>query len=1654
MTRKKSNVKALALAVTCAILAGGYSGLNPVYAADGDVTYDATNKVLKVDNSSSQETIYEINGVKLGYNSNTTGGGVAPGRIEATSLKINGAATITDVFSVKSITSIDDTLDINGVKFDKNYGSAILKNNTKIGDIVFTDSTMTYTPNGGSAVSVSMAEMKNAITAVGNSGMGLVKDVTDLKGTVGNADTANTLAYNTQKITYDATDATNPVTKIDGKTMAGNVTLDSGAVTGVKSINASNDNFYVAADGAVKANSIGVGTEGTAFGVATDGSVTANGGIRTTKELSSQTLTVGSNAFTVANDGSLKAAYDKFQVNADGELVDNAGKKVTISQLAADSANVGGITRDDANNTTTIEGKVKIKNDGSVTFNEGEAQQVIINNEGIKVGTGSAYINNDGFSVGEPATSKNKLTKDGLDASAMHVSGVSGSLNVADVSTTSTMIYTKDTDGTNTIWMDPATGNISTNGTLQVGGGVDGTTPKVTIDGTTGSVRVGKDGSEMFGVDGETGNVATKGSLTVAGTSNFTGETTFSGGIKTDTISEATADKGVTVDGVLLKDKGITAADGKFSVDGATGNTTVGGTLGVTGATTLNDALTVKGTAKFGAGTGAETTIIGDLVKTGRIETGDTQASKISNVTLDSGVITATTIKATTISATNYNVDNLTVNQKLQVGTTGKTTLIDGTLQLDTDEDKKLDADKLDNLNKTIKPDQAIAAKSANIGGVKFSTTGEMTDVKNITAEKGTIGQVVLEGGKVTAANGGNIGGVIFDDAGNITTNNGEIKAESFKVDDDNYFNSNGITAKKGGTIGAATINETTLTVGSTKLDNTEGITTNKLEIGSMTLTGTSLDTGTADFQINGVKFNQGQVTAAADKGFVTGNSLFKQGSLIVSDSNKLETGNGLTVEKAKVNGTLDVTGEATFGTTNNQTKINGNIITTDTLKANKLILGAEGTPTIEVDKDGSFKAANGKFEVSKEGALKAANGAFYVNENGKTNFTKDADNLSSINGGNIWAKATDAAANASSEMLHTYKGLKVSGTKSGKKSSFEFDTETGIGTFTGQDNTTTTINGSKIISTANDATTGSLVGNHLELKKDDNNLISFKDSVANFTKDGNTTTISGDEITTKTLNVDVINLGEGIYDTNGTPVGSNLSMDKDGNFSAAGGNFTVIGGSGADKGAMTNTVGNTTLKTDTNGASMSYDNSAATGGVKSEVSVGKNAEGKTSAKMSTDTSFIEVKKDGITDKVGNTTVETKDGSFSVKDATTGKGMDIDTSTGKTTFTGADYSSGESDTVKNGKGTTTIDGNTITTGKLITDQLVIKGDKSGDTSSDGGESGSIAFGGDGTITSNIKGETGTPDEGKETTFKTNIDGTTTTVTDGTTTTTNEVTASGNTNTVKDVSGNNSSKFTQTTTSIGCVVTNGKVSMRQELTTDGLKISDDKDAPDTNYTQITNKDVSITNPQNSASRINLSDLGSLGDLNEEITSRDEYTSNKTAVGAINAEAGIRREEVARLDGRINDVNDRVNKVGAMAAAIASLKSIGYDPQAPSEFSIGLGQYKGETGVAMGFFHYPNKNFMINVSLSTAGGETMGGIGATWRFGHKSPQKLLDEQRAAQAKKELAAAEKYQAAAKLAKEAQERAEYAAKLARQAQVSADNAKAAADATQAKHF
>ena len=119
-------------------------------------------------------------------------------------------------------------------------------------------------------------------------------------------------------------------------------------------------------------------------------------------------------------------------------------------------------------------------------------------------------------------------------------------------------------------------------------------------------------------------------------------------------------------------------------------------------------------------------------------------------------------------------------------------------------------------------------------------------------------------------------------------------------------------------------------------------------------------------------------------------------------------------------------------------------------------------------------------------------------------------------------------------------------------------------------------------------------------------------------------------------------------------------------------------------------------------------------------------------------------------------------------------------------------------------------------------------------------------------------------------------------------------------------------------------------------------------------------------------------------------------------------------IDNVEKRLGDVEQRIDKVGAMAAAIANLRTMGFDPEAPTEIAVGVGQYKSETGLAIGVFHYPNQDFMLSASLSTSGDEVMGGIGATWRIGRKTAaEKAKDEE-----KRILAKAEEIKQAAKRA------------------------------------
>jgi len=154
--------------------------------------------------------------------------------------------------------------------------------------------------------------------------------------------------------------------------------------------------------------------------------------------------------------------------------------------------------------------------------------------------------------------------------------------------------------------------------------------------------------------------------------------------------------------------------------------------------------------------------------------------------------------------------------------------------------------------------------------------------------------------------------------------------------------------------------------------------------------------------------------------------------------------------------------------------------------------------------------------------------------------------------------------------------------------------------------------------------------------------------------------------------------------------------------------------------------------------------------------------------------------------------------------------------------------------------------------------------------------------------------------------------------------------------------------------------------------------------------------------------------------------DVVSGEGTSLNNVGDRVGNLEQGVSELNNRVGELEDRIDKVGAMAAAIANLRTMGYDPAAPTEVAVGIGQYRDETGAALGLFHYPNRDFMLSLSVSTSGDEVMGGIGATWKFGRKSPEKVAeikkaqaeaDVRRAEEAK--LAKAEEMKQAAKEAK-----------------------------------
>ena len=102
-------------------------------------------------------------------------------------------------------------------------------------------------------------------------------------------------------------------------------------------------------------------------------------------------------------------------------------------------------------------------------------------------------------------------------------------------------------------------------------------------------------------------------------------------------------------------------------------------------------------------------------------------------------------------------------------------------------------------------------------------------------------------------------------------------------------------------------------------------------------------------------------------------------------------------------------------------------------------------------------------------------------------------------------------------------------------------------------------------------------------------------------------------------------------------------------------------------------------------------------------------------------------------------------------------------------------------------------------------------------------------------------------------------------------------------------------------------------------------------------------------------------------------------------------------VSQLRGTTININNRMNRMGAQAAAMAGLRHLQYDPLEPTTIMAGIGTYKGEGALALGIAHYKNEStlFHAGASIGSRGEELMANAGVSWKFGARADETAVKD-----------------------------------------------------------
>lgn len=144
-------------------------------------------------------------------------------------------------------------------------------------------------------------------------------------------------------------------------------------------------------------------------------------------------------------------------------------------------------------------------------------------------------------------------------------------------------------------------------------------------------------------------------------------------------------------------------------------------------------------------------------------------------------------------------------------------------------------------------------------------------------------------------------------------------------------------------------------------------------------------------------------------------------------------------------------------------------------------------------------------------------------------------------------------------------------------------------------------------------------------------------------------------------------------------------------------------------------------------------------------------------------------------------------------------------------------------------------------------------------------------------------------------------------------------------------------------------------------------------------------------------------------NQKVTGVAAGEISSTSKDAVNgSQLFATNQQVAQNAQSINKLGNRINKVGAGAAALAALHPLDFDPDDKWDFAAGYGNYNGENAAAIGAYYRPNEDTMFSVGGSFGNGENMVNAGVSLKLGqgnHVSTSKVAMAKEIKDLRKEL-------------------------------------------------